>query len=132
MTTQSDSASMMAIDDEWQTTNLARFGSRELRLARDLIDALLDSGLPDDFENDATTVMMNRQSGYVFLTNANAEVAVERAGRLESFYYSPYDGHEGTLDELREEFDSDTWNAEDIEWFQELCSDDSWMERRES
>jgi hypothetical protein len=102
------------------TTDLADFGMREIKMARDLLDAWLYNGLPDDFDFDKVTVMLNPASGNVFLTNAEFQVAVLDCCELASYYVSPCDGHEGTLAELVEMFDADTWNSEDIEWFEEL------------
>jgi hypothetical protein len=103
------------------TTDLADFGMREIRMARDLLEAWCEHGLPDDFENDGVVAMLNPMSSYVFLTNAEFQVAVVGdTGELVSFYTSPCDGHEGTLDELIEMFDADTWNGEDIEWLEEI------------
>tara|TARA_R110002153_G_scaffold203824_1_gene356713 strand:- start:6218 stop:6571 length:354 start_codon:yes stop_codon:yes gene_type:complete len=105
------------------TTDLGDFGMREIRMARDLLDAWVLNGLPDDFENDEVTVAFNRMSGYVFLTNAEFQVAVIDDRYLVSFYSSPWEGHEGTLAELVEMFDAETWNGEDIEWLEELCGE---------
>ena len=106
------------------TTDLGDFGMREIRMARDLLDAWCEHGLPDDFENDEVTVAFNQMSHYVFLTNAEFQVAVtDDSGELVSFYTSPWEGHEGTLDELVEMFDAETWNGEDIEWLEELCGE---------
>jgi hypothetical protein len=102
------------------TTDLAKFGIRELKMARDLLDAWFRNGPPGDFMIEGVTVMFNPQSGWVFLTNAEYQVAVEEDGELFSFYTSPCHGHEGTLDELNEMFDAETWNGEDIEWLGEL------------
>jgi hypothetical protein len=105
------------------TTNLADFGMREISMARDLLDAWLVNGLPADFEFDCVTVMLNPMSGMVFLTNAEFQVAVISDGKLVSFYSSPYEGHEGTLAELIDMFDADTWNGEDIEWLEDLSGE---------
>ena len=102
------------------TTDLGDFGHREIETARDLLDAWCEHGLPDDFDHDSVTVMLNPMSGYVFLTNADYQVAVIEDGELVSFYSSPYEGHEGTLTELIEMFDAETWNGEDIEWLDNL------------
>ena len=110
------------------TSDLADFGMREIGMAADLLNAWCEYGLPDDFENDKVTVMLNRHSGNVFLTNAECHVAVlgatPDANRLVSFYSSPYEGHEGTLAQLIEMFDPDTWNGEDIEWFEAVYEND--------
>ncbi len=76
------------------TTNLADFGFREKRMAATLLNAMCD-GMPDDFENDAVTVMMNTASGNVFLTNSEYQVAMMNGDTLESFYSCPQCGHEG-------------------------------------
>ena len=113
------------------TTNLAEFGMREIRMARDLFDAWLRNGLPGDFEFDGVTVMLNPRSGMVFLTNAEYQVAVigdTLPEELVSFYTSPYEGHEGTLDELTEMFDAETWNSEDIEWYEVLVLNSEYRE----
>ena len=102
------------------TTDLAEFGYREIGIARDLLDAWLNNGLPADFNIEGVTVMLNPMSDTVFLTNAEFQVAVLSDGELVSFYLSPYEGHEGTLAELVEMFDAETWNGEDIEWLEEL------------
>ena len=108
------------------TTNLADFGMREIKMASDLLDAWCNRGLPDDFENDEVALALNRNSGYVFLTNCEFQVAVigdTLPEQLVSFYSSPWDGHEGTLAELVAMFDAETWNGEDIAWLEELCGE---------
>lgn len=102
------------------TTDLAEFGIREIKMARDLLDAWLRTGLPDDFEPDEVTVMLNPHSGWVFLTNAEFQTAVLDNNRLVSFYCSPYEGHEGTMEGLNKMFNIRTWNGEDIDWFRQL------------
>jgi hypothetical protein len=97
------------------TTNLADFGYREIKMARDLLDALVNNGLPDDFSNDGVVLMMNQNSGNVFLTNEEFEVAMESDGKLYSFYTSPYEGREGSFEDLLAEFDD--MHEEDKEWF---------------
>ena len=88
------------------TTDLADFGTREIRMARNLLDAWLTHGLPDHFEHDGVTVMFNPQSGWVFLTNAEYQVAVMEDGDLVSFHTSPYGAYGGTLVELNEMSDA--------------------------
>ena len=102
------------------TTDLADFGAEQIRQASKLLNAWVEHGLPDDFYEDEVTVMHNPNSGHVFLTNGDFQVAVIEHGKLTSFYTSPYDGHEGTLTDLIEMFDAETWHPEDIEWFNNL------------
>lgn len=102
------------------TTDLAEFGTAAIREASLLLNAWVNDGLPDDFDDDEVTVMLNPNSGHVFLTNAEFQVAVIEYGKLTQFYCSPYDGHEGTLTDLVASFDAETWNQEDIDWFDNL------------
>ena len=100
------------------TTNLAQFGNRELAEVRDLLDAMLNSGLPSDFYEDAVQPMFNMNSGCVFLTNSDYQVCMLNEGKLKSFYSSPYAGLEGFYDELKEQYED--MHEEDKEWFDAL------------
>lgn len=99
-------------------TNLANFGTRELAEVRDLLDAMLNQGLPCDFYADQVTPMFNQNSGYVFLTNSDCQVCMLNGDKLESFYYSPYKGLEGFYDDLKEQYED--MHEEDKEWFDSL------------
>lgn len=101
------------------TTNLADFGYREIEMTRDLLDAWVNNGLPEDFGTGGVHVMMNQNSGNVFLTNEDFDVAMINEGKLESFYSSPYEGREGFFNELLAEYDD--MHPEDQEWFKELA-----------
>lgn len=101
------------------TTNLADFGFREIKMARDLLDAWVNNGLPEDFDNSGVVLMMNRNSGNVFLTNEEFEVAMLNGDTLESFYNSPYEGREGFFDDLLTEYED--MHEEDKQWFRDLA-----------
>jgi hypothetical protein len=77
------------------TTNLADFRSRERRLLIELLTAWEEQGLPDDFYEEEVVPMFNRNSGNVFLTNSEFQVAMMNGDKLESFYSCPNCGHEG-------------------------------------
>lgn len=85
--------------DEIVTSDLAKFGQREKKMAGVLLIAM-GNGLPVDFNNDEVTVMMNTNSGNVFLTNSEYQVAMMNDGKLESFYSCPECGHEGFYEEI--------------------------------
>ena len=85
--------------NESTTTDLSKFGYRELDLAGDLLKAI-GKGLPEDFYDDEITVMMNFNSGNVFLTNNDCQVAMMNGGKLESFYNCSNCGNEGFADEI--------------------------------
>lgn len=101
------------------TTNLADFGYREIKMARDLLDAWVDNGLPEDFSNSGVILMMNQNSGNVFLTNDEFEVAMCSDGKLYSFYTSPYEGREGSFEDLLSEYED--MHEEDKEWFSDVA-----------
>lgn len=102
------------------TENLADFGYRELEMLRDLLTAWLDNGLPDDFYDEGVRPAFNTYSGNVFLTNDDYQVCMEVDGKLESFYYTPYEGYEGFYEELLDEAD-DSWNYEDLEYLRDIA-----------
>jgi hypothetical protein len=81
--------------DPTTTTNLSDFGSRERWILVELLTAWDKQGLPDDFEEDEVTVMMNRNSGNVFLTNSEFQIAMMNGNNLEIFYTCSNCGHEG-------------------------------------
>ena len=85
------------------TTDLTKFGSRERKMAEELLRAWRKQGLPEDFTNHKVEIMMNQRSGYVFLTNYDYQVAMMNNDNLESFYTCPYCGYEGFLEDMEHE-----------------------------
>ena len=88
----------MSAPDEIVTSDLSRFGMRELKMAADLLAAYCAA--PPDFLGEGVTVMLNRQSGYVFLTDEDFAVAMINGDRLEQFHSCPECGAEGFAEEL--------------------------------
>ena len=114
----------MTYQTKTYTEDLADFGFREQEEAKDLFQAWRESGLPIDFENNGVRIAFNMNSGYVFLTNSEYQVAMcttNEQDQLElySFYSSPYEGKEGSFDELLEEYED--MHPEDQEWFQQIA-----------
>jgi hypothetical protein len=100
------------------TEDLAEFGTRELKEAGKLLTAI-GRGLPDDFYQDGIKVGFNKNSGYVFLTNSDYQAAlVDDDGELYSFYSTPYEGREGSYQELMEEYED--MHPEDQEYMKDL------------
>lgn len=97
------------------TTNLSDFGHRELEMLEELLQAMREQGLPDDFLDSEVTPMMNQNSGYVFLTNSEYQTAMMNGDNLESFYFLSYAGNEGFADELFEEFQDGYIDHHDLE-----------------
>ncbi len=83
------------------TTNLADFGYIEITGLIKLLIALCEQGLPDDFDNTDVHPMMNKNSGNVFLTNDNYEVAMLNGDKLETWYHCGNCGHEGFAEDCQ-------------------------------
>jgi len=80
---------------EITTTDLADFGSRERWLLVELLTAWDQQSLPEDFCDDEVRPMMNRNSGNVFLTNSEYQVAMMNGDKLEIWHSCGNCGHEG-------------------------------------
>jgi len=106
------------------TEDLADFGYREQEEAKNLFQAWRENGLPVDFENNGVKIAFNMNSGYVFLTNSEYQVAMCETNehnklKLYSFYSSPYEGKEGSFDELLDEYED--MHPEDQKWLQHIA-----------
>lgn len=84
------------------TTNLSDFGLRELKELELLLKAMRENGLPPDFNDDSVTPMFNMNSGYVFLTNSDCQVAMQDNGKLYTYYSCPECGNEGAYEDLHD------------------------------
>ena len=113
------------------TTNLSNFGYRELLILEELLKAMREQGLPDDFYDEEVHPMMNQSSGNVFLTNSDYQVAMLNGDKLESFYFLSYHGNEGFLDELIEEYDNGNIKTEDFEQLADICEGNGEREKAE-
>ena len=80
---------------EITTTDFSRFGYCEREMARDLLSASIEQGFPDDFDSDGVIIMMNINSGNVFFTNNDYQVAMMDDDKLKSFYTCFNCGNEG-------------------------------------
>lgn len=85
------------------TSDFAKFGYRERKIAEQLLRIWNKEGLPDDFLEDEVTIVLNTYSGNVFLTNADFQVAMLNGPFLESFYTDFETGEEGFKEDLSEE-----------------------------
>jgi hypothetical protein len=86
---------------DYTTTDLAKFGWREKKMAAQLLAAMVEQGLPANFSDDEVTVMMNNSSGFVFLTNSDFQMAMLNRDRLEEWHSCPECGHEGFAEDMR-------------------------------
>ncbi len=86
---------------EVTTSNLSDFGSRERWMLVELLTAWDKRGLPEGFYDDEVVPMMNRNSGCVFLTNSEFQVAMTNGSGLEMWHSCPNCGHEGFADDCQ-------------------------------
>ena len=106
--------------------NLMNLSKMPVNAVEDAIAILIaynNEGLPHDFYDDEVQLAYNEDSGMVFLTNREYEVAVlnEELGELESWYYTPYAGHEGTLNDLLDMFaEGEITDFDDLEYLEGL------------
>jgi len=94
------------------TEDLSEFSFIELIEAGKLLAALrrgknrINCGFPLDFSKENVKIGFNKDFGSVFLTNENYEVCmVDDDGNLFSYYTTPYQGLEGSFEELMEEYE---------------------------
>lgn len=96
--------------------------SNERKEVLAIMQAWDKDGLPNTFSDDNVRFAFNRNSGYVFLVNDDCEVCMMNGDSLEMIYTSPYEGHEGFIDDLFDEYMSnkDLWHIDDIEWLLDI------------
>nr|DAU63201.1 MAG TPA: hypothetical protein [Caudoviricetes sp.] len=102
--------------------DLANFGERELELASNLLRSYTFAGQhrggaqynfrPESWDDSAVKIAFNPYSGMVFLTNEEYQVLVNTDDGVAMWYFTPYYGVEGTLEEIAEAFINDATNAD--------------------
>jgi len=109
------------------TENMADIMScyRERIQVLQLLQAWDKDGLPDTFYDEGVKFAFNKNSGYVFLVNDDYQVLMlDDDDNLQEFYTSPYDGHEGFINDLFDNYmsNSDGWHIDDVEWLLDIKS----------
>lgn len=80
------------------TTDLRDFGFRELKMAAKLLAAYCEN--PPAYLGGGVHLMMNMNSGYVFLTDEDFNVAMMNGDTLEQFHSCPECGAEGFAEDM--------------------------------
>lgn len=106
---------------EVYTEDIGKFGSRE----REMLRELLSHPLPEGFTNDSVKPAMNMISGYVFLVNNDYQCAMMNGDELQIFHSTPYNGHEGFLSDLVEEYSPDDLNSDDVGYIRNAAENES-------
>ncbi len=110
------------MNDPVVTADLSRFGQRELSIAAEMLTALTTT-YRRCATDEGLSLNMNINSGYVFLTDENYNCFMMNGDQLEQYLCSPYDGHEGFYDELKDQYGD--MNPEDQEWLIDHARDRS-------
>jgi len=106
--------------ESYYTEDLSKFGYRERVELEKILHAWNEHGLPENFWDSEVKPAFNMNSGYVFLVNAEYQVAMLNGDSLEIWHTTPYNGHEGFIEDLIE-LDPDTLNSEDLEYIQQYA-----------
>lgn len=94
--------------------NLENLGYREIERAGRLLLAYAEYR-PDSWIDQSVRLGFNRNSGAVYLVNEACQTLMLRDGKAEMWYYLSYDGAEGFIDELWEEFKANHIHPKDYE-----------------
>lgn len=86
---------------EITTTDLADFGYSERSMLIDLLKAWDEQGLPESFYDEEVRFMMNKESGFVFLTNSEYQTAMMNGDKLEIWHTCCNCGHEGFAEDCQ-------------------------------
>lgn len=107
--------------NETITTDLSKFGYRELAMAGELLNWFNDHSYPEDFNSDDVKLYMNANSGNVFLSNEDGQVLMMNGDKLETFYSCPICGHEGFLEDMKHtKEDNASYTSECDEYLKEI------------
>ena len=69
-------------------------------MTSELLNAMIEQSLPNEFWDEKVTVMFNTHSSYVFLTNSEFQMAMLNGDNLEMWYTCSECGHEGFLEDM--------------------------------
>jgi len=85
---------------EYNELDLSNWGRREIRMMQDLLKAHAEKNHTVIFSG-IEKIAFNQVSGYVFLVDADFNVAIEENGMLVDFVTCPDCGNEGTITEVK-------------------------------
>ena len=97
---------------EYYTENLSDFGAQERKILADLLAA----PWPENFSNAGVKAAFNRLSGFVFLLNDDYQVLLLNGDRAEIFLTTPYEGIEGFLQDIINDYEPSELQSDDVEF----------------
>jgi len=89
------------------TKDLTQFGYRELGMAGDLLKAIKTDKDKTEYLYNGVELQFNPNSGNVFLSDEDYNVAMMNGDDLEDFFSCPICGHEGFKEEMPHNEDSE-------------------------
>ena len=105
------------------TENIADFSHWHRMELIQILKLWNEHGLPQAFYEGGVKLAMNTSSGSVFVTNEEYQVCMRNPqhGKLAMWYSTPYDGHEGFLEDLIARFED--LHEEDQSYLHEVAID---------
>ena len=99
------------------TTNLAEFGRHQLKEVGEMLIAYANKQYEHPFfTNNGVHAVLNKNSGFVFLTDDDYNVLMLNSkDELEGWYNLPYSGEEGFFSDLIDLYQDD-WDDDDKEY----------------
>ena len=98
---------------EYYTENLSDFGAQERKILADL----LAEPWPENFNGGGgVKAAFNRYSGFVFLLNDDYQILMLNGDRAEVFLTTPYEGIEGFLEDIINEYSPSELQSDDVEF----------------
>ena len=82
------------------TTDMTKFGYRELDMAGDLLKAFKGENDKSKWMEDGVQVWFNPNSGNVFLCDEDYNTAMMNGDNLEDWFSCPECGHEGFAEDM--------------------------------
>lgn len=102
--------------------NSENLGYRELNMVRNLLNAWLDDGLPNDFNDEFEDITVDFNFNKAYLANADGQVAMLNGDKIESYYTTPNQGVKGFLEDLVKSVESgEIDDYDDMKYVLELC-----------
>lgn len=101
------------------TADFGKFGYRELQMAGELLSALKRDMDGTEYLGPGISVCFNMNSGNVFLSDQDYNVAMMNGDTLEDWFICPYCGHEGFKEDM-EHGERDELHPDCVEYLEQI------------
>ena len=106
--------------------DLSTLGNRELLIATELLKAYAENNKTEVFKErfyKLKDIGYNNYSGDVFLTDENSNCGMLNDGIIDLYFSLPYDGKEGFLQDLVNDYDPHSLDKEDLKQMLDYIKD---------